>query len=431
MKREKSIGLWLLIASTLILAGEEPDRNGPQTADSTSQTLVQSVAPQTISLTPGGPGVTATMTGTGLGNIISVQVIQQGRTAEGFDITLAPSSASTRAFDIKAAGTAEPGEYQLRIILKAQKRDLPSSMASVIVKARDTRIRSVRKEKATAAGPPPKATSKPGQAAQSLLIPKDTRVIRSTGFHSIASSVFNGAYFNARSCGGRDSERKTTANVPNAYFKQESLDRMEYKFTDGEKDKSEGRRRYRIRRVEIRACVDSWNLEFHGASVEGGKLRVLFEFPKIQAIKTRAMQQDAEWGFFGDSWDWSDQDADNDIKDFRFSGGLEILLTPVVENGGLSYQLADMRWAFYEPLTGWVGPGHFCLPEVEEPKIIYYKDRVLEAIRQRVMAMFSDASVRARLSDALTQSVKSGDFAGRAIASVSGKDDIIEIIFQK
>lgn len=71
------------------------------------------------------------------------------------------------------------------------------------------------------------------------------------------------------------------------------------------------------------------------------------------------------------------------------------------------------------------------MPEVEEPKIIHYKDRMLEVIRQRVMAMFNDPAVRARLSAALTQSVKSGDFATRTIIGVSGKGEAIEVTFQK
>jgi hypothetical protein len=75
--------------------------------------------------------------------------------------------------------------------------------------------------------------------------------------------------------------------------------------------------------------------------------------------------------------------------------------------------------------------GHFALPEVEEPKIVHYKDRMLETVRQRIMAVFYDASVRAKLASALTQSVKTGDFAGRTIAAVLGKGDVVEVTFQK
>jgi hypothetical protein len=71
------------------------------------------------------------------------------------------------------------------------------------------------------------------------------------------------------------------------------------------------------------------------------------------------------------------------------------------------------------------------LPEVEGPKIIYFKDRSLEIIRQRVMGMFSDEGVRARLSSALTQYIKSGDFAGRTIVGVSGTGDKIQVTFQQ
>jgi hypothetical protein len=431
MKIARFFVLSVIFASALILAGIAPDMKASQTTGSTSETLIQSVSPQTISLTPGGPAVTVTMTGQALGNILAVQVIQQGKLAEGFIITLKPTSATTRAVEIKAAATAVPGDYQLRIILKAQKRDLPSSMAAIIVKAGATSKRSAQKAQSPAASPSAQTASAAAAASPSALLPKDKRVIRSSGFNSIASSVFNGAYFDAMSCGGKDSERKTTANVPNAYFKQEPLDRMEYKFTDGEKERSKGKRRYTYRRVEIRACVDGWRLSLKGASIEGGKFRVLLSFPQIQAIKTRVMEEDTEWVAYSKCWDWSDQFADEYIQDFRFSGGLDIYLTPVVENGNLTCHVADLRWAFYEPLTGWIGPGHFALPEVEEPKIIHYKDKMLEVIRQRVTAMFSDQAVRAKLSAALTQSVKSGDFAARTIIGVSGKGEEIEVTFQK
>jgi hypothetical protein len=432
MKIVRIIGFCVLMVSTLHLAGKESARADFQSVAAKSQTSVQSVAPQTITLTAGGPGRTVTMAGTDLGFISAVQVVQQGRPAQGFEVELAPPASSNRAFEIKAASTANPGSYQLRIIIRAQRFDLSADVASVIVKAGESRLTSARKEKATPAAPPSQAASKPGQASRALLVPKDTRVIHSTGFNSTVSTVFTGAYFNASSCGGRDSERKTTANVPNAYFKQEPLDRLEYRFTDGEKDKSATRMdRAHIRRVEIRACVDSWELALNGALIEGGQFKILFKFPKIQVINTRAMQEKTSFGIYGDEWDWSDSFADSAIQDFRFSGGLNIFLAPVVENGNLSYRVADVRWEFYEPLTGWIGPGHFRLPEVEEPKIVYYKDRSLEIIRQRVMGMFSDEGVRARLSSALTQYIKSGDFAGRTIVGVSGTGDKIQVTFQQ
>ena len=430
MKRTGIFVFWTLSASTFLLAAAGPDMDGRQTTGSTTQTEVQSVNPQAISLTPGGRAATATMTGTGLGNILDVQVIQAGKPAEGFEITLKPRSGTTRAFDIKAANKVALGEYQLRIILRAQKRDLPAGMASVVVKAGAPSMRIAQKARATAAAPPTQASSQSAKVVPSALPPKDTRVIRSSAFNSIAMGVFEGAYFDAMSCGGRDSERKTTVNVPNAYFKQEPLDRMEYKFTDGEEERSLQRRGDdRWYRLEIRACVDGWRLAPGSASIEGGRFKIPFSFTGIKAINTRAI--DEERRRVNESWDWSAQKADSAIQDFRFSGGLNIFLTPVIENGELSFRLDDARWEFYGPLTGWIGPGHFALPEVEEPKIIHYKDRMLEVIRQRIVAIFGAQAVRAKLSAALNQSVKTGDFADRTIIGVSGKGEAIEVTFQK
>jgi hypothetical protein len=429
MKTMRFFVLWFLLVSSLGFAALPPAVNGSQTAGSTSQTLIQSVTPQTINLTPGGPGVAVTMTGTGLGNITAIQVIQPGKLAEGFEVTLAPSSATARAFDIKATSAAAVGEYQIRIIMRAQKRDLPSNTAKVVVKAGTASKSTAQKAQAAAPAASAQAAAQPAQAPRSALPPKDTRVIRSSSFNSIVMNVFNGAYFDAMSCGGRDSERKTTANVPNAYFKQESLDRLVYKYTDAEVERS---KRGPFRETELRACVDDWKLTLHDGSIEAGRFKLVLNFAKIQAIKTRGMEQhiDIIWS---DMWDWADKEADEYFPNYRFSGGVEILLVPTVDMGGLSYRLAEARWEFYGPLTGWVPSAweSSFWKEVIEPKITHYKDRMLEVIRQRVMAMFNDPAVRARFSAALTQSVKSGDFATRTIVGVSGKGEAIEVTFQK
>jgi hypothetical protein len=348
---------------------------------------------------------------------------------EGFVVTLAPTSGATRAFDIKAAGAVSPGDYQLRLILRAQKRDLPWSLAKISVGAIEPRKKAA--QRATTAAPPAAAqtTAYPAPAAAAALRSKDSRIIRSSAFNSIAMNVFQGAYFDAMSCGGRDSERKTTANVPNAYFKQEPLERLVYKYTDAEVERS---KRGPFRETELRACVDNWKLTLHDGSIEAGRLKLVLNFAKIQAISTRGMEQHINL-VWSDRWDWADEEADEHFPNYRFSGGVEILLIPTVEMGGLSYRLAEARWEFYGPLTGWVPSAweHSFWKEVIEPKITHYKDRMLEVVRQRIVAMFDDPSVRAKLSAALTQSVKSGDFAGRTIASVLGKGDVVEVTFQK
>lgn len=337
MRAARFIGLGLLAVMPFAFAAGGPDKALPQSPRSTSQTQVQSVAPQTINLTAGGPAMTVTMTGTGLGNITAIQVIQPGMLAEGFEITLAPSSATARAFDIKATSKAAVGEYQLRIIMRSQKRDLPSNMAKVVVKAGTVSQTSAQRAQAAAPAASAQAASQSAQASRSALPQKDTRVIRSSSFNSIVMNVFNGAYFDASSCGGRDSERKTTANVPNAYFKQEPLDRLVYEFTDREKERSvDHKPGFNIRRVEIRACVDGWRITLNSASVREGKLWLIFQFSRISALKTRAMEQNYAVDFmWHNRGDWSDKTPDENIQDFRFSGGLDIYLTPVVENGGL------------------------------------------------------------------------------------------------
>jgi hypothetical protein len=428
MKASMCVVMCVLLASAFLLAGSEPTENRIQSAQVSSQTSVQAITPRTIALTAGGATVTATMTGTGLGNISAVQVVLQGRPAPGFEVKLAPPSSSARSFDIKALSSAEPGNYQVRIVIRAQSLVLPTGVAAVVVKAGAARPTSTRKEASTAVPPQPKVAPKKPPLPKSAAILSDSRAIRSADFSAVASSVLKDAYLNASACGGRDSERKTTANVPNAYFKQEPLDRLVYKFTDGEIEKTT---RGPFRSTEIRACVDSWRLVLYGASIEDGRFKVDFKFPEIQAIKTRRMEQHLDL-WWTDRWDWADEKADTNIPDYRLSGGLVIFLNPSIDNGSLSCRVADTRWEFHEPLCGWIGPQGFIPPQdFLATKIIYYKDRVLEIIRQRVQGMFADDRVRSRLAEALTLYVKSGNFAGRTIAGVSGSGDKIEVTFQK
>jgi hypothetical protein len=91
----------------------------------------------------------------------------------------------------------------------------------------------------------------------------------------------------------------------------------------------------------------------------------------------------------------------------------------------------DVRWSFYDPYTGWVGPGDFMCDMLEKTKIIDHKNRCVEIVRQTVLVWFSDNQIRARLADGLTRHVKSGKYANRTIAGVSGTGDIIEVGFKE
>lgn len=435
------------VASALLipaLAQQRTVQNPAPIPAAKTQVTIQSVEPNPVVLIAGGHEVQATVSGSNLGQVTAVQAMDGGKPAGDFECKLGPASASTRVVNLKAKAEAKPGRYVLRIVTRSQRIDIPERTASIEVKAGSAVAATTVTNKQTAQVSPSagQSASRPKTTSRPALPEPTSRTLSSADLNSVAAQVFKGAYLRANACGGQDSERKTTINVPNAYFKQEPLSRMSYELTDGEKDRCHLGDYYR--RSKIRACVDQCDTASWAGSVEKGKFKVVITFSNILVIKTRSIDEDRGAGL-GVVWkdspgDWSDPKADENIPDYRLSGSLEVFLAPQAEGGALAYSAVDVRWSFYQPLTGWIRlPGGTHLPdqvnrfichEVEQPKILAYKDSVLETVRQRVLAVFSDGQVRVRLSDVLTRHVLSGRYADRTIAGVSGKGDKIEVAFQ-
>jgi hypothetical protein len=362
-------------------------------------------------------------------------VIEQGKLIIDFEMSFGAVSAATRTVNLKAKVGAKLGTYQLRIIAGAQSIDIPTNVVTLEVRASPYPATAVKQEAVTTSQRLRQESAIPKTVTTPPLVKRQTLRLSSAGFNSIVSNVFKGAYFNGNACGGHDSERKTTVNVPNTFFKQEPLTRLQYGLTDGEKDRCKRGNYYR--RAKIRACIDQWSTAPWAGSIENGKLKISLSFTNLSilVIKTRAIDEDLDKGL-GISWvdspgDWADLRADENIQDYRLSGYLEVFLAPYGDSNGLSYSGVDVHWSFYEPLTGWVGPGRFICKELEEPKITDYKNSCIEIMRQRILALFSDNQIRARLTGALTQFAKSDSFANRIIAGVSGTGDKIEVVFKE
>jgi hypothetical protein len=277
-----------------------------------------------------------------------------------------------------------------------------------------------------------KPKSKPRMAAPS------SRVLTSTEFNSIVSQAFRGAKYSANACGGNYTYRKTTIDISNLYFKEESLARLDYELTKREKTRSERKypRKLQLdattRRSKIRACVDNWEFSGWQSGITNGMFKIRMKpngYNKL--ILTRAIDQIREpvaqeplrpmkpnIPFWRDLWNWGDLSARKAIRDYQYRGlSLDILLTPQVDNNGrLSYGEVDVRWHYDK--AGFVGPAKFRLIEIMK-KIENYGKRNLEIIRGRIRNLFIDNKTRNHLARALTQHVKSGSFSNRTINSVS------------
>jgi hypothetical protein len=428
-----------VVLTILGLAQERSRKTSSVSLESKDQVTIQSVKPNPVMLEAGGLVVTVTISGTNLDQITAIRVVEQGKLTTPFEAKLGPASAASRTVELKAKAEAAAGRYRLRIITPSQRIDIPEAVVSLEVRMGSAGPVTGRQKALPAPAQP--TTGPAAKASRSSAPPKPpTRRLSTANVGPLISEIFSGARLAAEACGGRDSERKTTVNVPNAFFKQEPLPRLDYELTEGEKNRCE---RGRYRRSKIRACVDDWNTKAWTGAVEAGKFKIALSFTSILVIRIRAIDEDLDAGL-GVSWkdspgDWSDPKADENMNDYRLSGTLDVFLTPALDSGVVTYSGIDVRWNFYEPLTGWVPypgtsgrntPHHTICREIEEPKYLNYKDSVLETIRQRIVALFSDGQVRARLSEALTQFVKSGDFADREIAEVTGKGESVSVQFR-
>jgi hypothetical protein len=257
----------------------------------------------------------------------------------------------------------------------------------------------------------------------------NSRVLTGKEFNSIVSRAFRGAKYSANTCGGDYEYRKTTISIPNLYFKEEPLRRLHYELTKRQKERTERTQTEssiipsgNIWRVsKIRACVDNWESYGWQGGIANGMFKIRIQFKRFSRILTRAMEEEKIYllGIWHDLHPWSSSYGDEMIPDYAYERlRLDILLTPQVDNNGrLSYSKVNVRW-HYDRDLGFVGAGRTWLSEIEK-KIIDYKNKNMQVIRQRISNEFVDNKTRNYLARALTQHVKSGSFSNRTITNVS------------
>ena len=269
--------------------------------------------------------------------------------------------------------------------------------------------------------------------------------VSSADFQAIAAQIFSGASFRANSCGGADAVRSTKIVIPPAYQKSEAIGRLdaalpakvlqetmreEISYSDNPPV---------IRDSRIRACLDNLDTYPWLGSIEDGKFKIRMQFRSNLFIKTRIMYQKKTGSGWKDKFDWKDVITDQNVPDYIYVAlCLEAFLTPVVQGEGLSYSAVEVKW-FWAEDRGFIWPEHALVADPFRPPdghpvtremILSYKTDVMNSMKQRLAVAFQNNGVRDRLKAALTAKVKTGEFAGKTMVSVSGSGTNVRVTFQ-
>lgn len=347
-----------------------------------------------------------------LDGITSAQVVINDRPVPEVEVRLGPATTQARELTLQARAGAEVSDaYQLRLIAGSQVIDVPLNVLRLDVEASPVLLGP------RVYSPGPRVAETMEQARQRRGR-SDAQSFSSDEFGSIVSEVFANATFSANACGGSYTYRNTIIHIPNLLHSEESLDRLDYELTDGEKDRSqwlqivENDIDYKMRRSQIRACVDDWQAASWAGGIDGGRFEITIGFgPGKKAIKGRAIDQWRAFGVWRATWDWNA--ADYALPDYRMSDlQLLVTLTPGVVAGGITYNDVAVRWSYGD--WGFT-EGSFRLNGLEG-KIVNYKNDKMNTIRQRIEDVFNRPDVRSRLSQAITDQVTANPLVNEVVS---------------
>jgi len=264
-----------------------------------------------------------------------------------------------------------------------------------------------------------------------------TLKLNNKDFRNYIVKIFGNASYDVNSCGGRDLNRFTMIYITNVVGPlKKSIHRMHYDFSKSEVKKTEETKErnnkfdHKYRRTKIRACIEDWKSKQWTGEIKNGKYKIIIEFSG-NLIKTRAIEE-YKLSFFM-PWKakpWNSQASDITIKDYIFKLKYEILLTPTVRNGYLSYDFHGSKCIVVEDsLTGW-HRGKFKLPSVEKPKIENYKKEIKDILKKRIEAIFLYNSVKNHFEKILTGYVKTGKNKSCKISKIIPESNSIRIEFK-
>ena len=277
------------------------------------------------------------------------------------------------------------------------------------------------------------------------VIIKNRVIISSSDFQALVSGLFKNAKFLVNSCGGSYGDRKSTIYVPPDYQSIEPLGRLDsvLPLTVQQQTMREAISYSKnppvIRDYKIRACMDNLSTYPWKGFVENKRFKIRLQFSSNLFVKTRILEQEKTSGGWKNRVEWKDKLTDSNVPDYFYVAPcLDVYLTPVVQDGILSYGNVEVNWYWYED-KGFVWPegalvsDPFAVPHghpMEKLMILQYKTDVMNALKQRIFNAFNHNAIRIHLKAALTDKVKSGDFSNRTIDYVSGSESSISVWFK-
>jgi len=411
--------------------------------------VVSSVSPDEITLLSGGDPQTVTISGSRLGYATSAQVILDGNVFSKISATLSRTWPNPSEVTLRAQSDCPVGEnYQLKLTGKTSSSNWTVSLDHLRIKVSTPQAEALKLTK-QAAKPAPQQRPRTKQLAPKYQALKDrpkSRTIETSDLEKIVSSVFRGASYSANACGGEYANRKTKIQIGYYYNKEEAISRLDKNLpADVKQDTTHEAITMSgggdiIRDKRIRACVDNLTTHPWRGFVENGKFKVRMQFRSNIFIKTRIMMEKKTWtGGWDESWKWNEDDADINIPDYLIIACcLDVYLTPVVQNGVLSYSTVDVKWfwgedrGFYWP-EGALVSDPFATPyghPYEKAEILKYKDQVMNYLKQRIKIAFENNGVRNGLQHGLTNYMRTGEFSNRTIKEVTGRGNRITVTYK-
>jgi hypothetical protein len=407
---------------------------------------VSSVEPKEITLLRGGDEVSATISGSFLNYATSAHVVVDGNVVTQITAKLSqtwpnPSTVTFNAQSNCPAGT----EYQLKLLGSASSSNWTVGLDKLRIKVSTSQAQLRMTTAQKTATPVTSAPSTKQLAPRYEALKKPLMATLGTDdLEKILTGAFSGASYSANACGGSYANRKTKIQISHYYNKEEPLPRLSIELPYEVKQATTREGGYRtpsgvLREARLRACVDGLTTYPWKGFVESGKFKVRMQFRSNLFIKTRVMQERKSGSGWKDDYDWNDASADKNIPDYFYIAlCLDLYLTPVVQNGVLTYGAVEVKWFWAEdrgysvPEGAWVQDpwdpphGH----PYEKSEIDKYKQQVMDILSQRIKAAFENSNVRNGLQHGLTNYVKTGELAKLTIKSIAGSGGRITVTFE-
>jgi len=143
---------------------------------------------------------------------------------------------------------------------------------------------------------------------------------------------------------------------------------------------------------------------------------------------------------WNDLFDWANPYADATIKDYANGQSfLIVTLIPSISNNGLSYEVANVEWLSqggrfantYSTSLNYPGSDFGLFTQVPSlrTKILNFNESRKEDIREFVISIFNNSSIKSLLSEALTNLFRQRVPANVSIKDIYGRYSEVVVIY--